>query len=83
MLNVDLIVLSGRILNGIPELRSDLEKMMNMFSLKASSKYCNIVNGSERLDIVAIGAAILSYYSFLGGNEENQDLKIEWNTNIQ
>ena len=83
MLNVDLIVLSGRILNGIPELRSDLEKMMNMVSLKASSKYCNIVNGSERLDIVAIGAAILSYYSFLDINEENQDLKIDWNTNIQ
>ena len=83
MLNVDLIVLSGRILNNIPELRSDLEAMMNIHSLKASSKYCNIINGSDRLDIVAVGAAILSYYNFLGNNLEDRNLKIDWNTDIQ
>ena len=82
MLNVDLVILSGRILNGIPELRSDLEATMNDKSLKASSKYCNIINGSSRLDIVAIGVAILSYYNSFCDTTEDQSLKLNWNTNL-
>lgn len=66
MLNVDLIVLTGRIFNGIPELYDEIEGLKISSSLKSSSKHCQIIKGSPRLDTTAIGAAILTYYSLVG-----------------
>lgn len=79
ILNVDVIVLSGRVLNGIPELKCDFEAMVNSHSLRASSKYCSIINGSQRKDVVAIGAAILSYYAWVNQCSDCKSLSIEWN----
>ena len=78
MLNVDLVILSGRILNGIPELKFDMETLLNINTLNVSSKYCNILPGNPRLDIVAAGAAIVACYDSFANSSGKQQLKIVW-----
>lgn len=79
MLNVDIVILSGKILNQIPELKNDVETAMNLCTLKASSKYCSIINGCPHTDVVALGAATLSYYNLISSKSNNQKLSIDWN----
>lgn len=76
MLNVDRIVLTGRVFNGIKELKEDIEGLKIHSSLGCFSEDCEISFGSTRPDTVAIGAAILSYYCIFNDNE--RDLPIEW-----
>lgn len=76
MLNVDKIILTGRVFNGINELKKDIEGLKIHSSLGCFSDDCEISFGSTRADTVAIGAAILSYYRFL--NNSDDELKIEW-----
>lgn len=75
-LNVDLIVFSGRLLNGIPRLKKDMEGLLSKYSLTASIKYCNILNGSCKADAVAIGASIMAYYSIRSDMTKNY--YIDW-----
>ncbi len=78
MLNVDLVILSGRILNSIPELKSDVEAILNDNCLKASSKYSSIINGCIRPDIVAAGAAIIAYHKAIN-IDKNSTPRVNWN----
>ena len=63
ILNVDLIILSGRLLNNIPQLKKDVEGLISKYSLTASAKCCKVIFGSGQADTVAIGASIMSYYN--------------------
>lgn len=76
MLNVDKIVLTGRVFNGIPELKSDIKSLKIHSSLGCFSEDCEISFGSKKADAVAIGAAILSYYCLF--NDSNNEMQIEW-----
>ena len=62
ILNPNVIVLCGKTLNSIPQLKHDKYIIKQSTSLSYSAANCEIINGHERADVVAIGAAILSYY---------------------
>lgn len=72
MLNVNVIVLSGRILNSIPELKKEIEGLKVNSALKISSNHCNIIKGSGRADATAIGASILAYLAHIGTSDNIQ-----------
>ena len=76
-MRVDKIVVSGRILNGIENLKYDIPTICKGSTISALSKKCIIVNGSSRLDIAAIGAAMISYYS-ITSKQEPENLIISW-----
>ena len=76
MLNVDRIVLTGRVFNGIPQLKNDIKSLKIQSSLGCFSEDCDVSFGSTRTDAVAIGAAILSYYYLF--NDSNNEMRIEW-----
>lgn len=75
LITPDLLILSGTILNSIPNLRDDLEFNMYNSALKPSSKRCSIINGTSNSDVAAAGAAILSYYHKYSLTEE---LDVYW-----
>ncbi len=75
-LNVDLIVFSGRLLNGIPRLKKDMDGLLSKYSLTASIKYCHILDGSCKADAVAIGASIMAYYNIR--LDTNKNYYIDW-----
>lgn len=62
-INVDLIAFTGRILNEIPQLKQEMETLKTGYSLKTSARKCHILTEPSPPDSVAIGAAIMSYYS--------------------
>ncbi len=74
-LNVDLIVFSGRLLNGIPRLKKDMEGLLSKYSLTASIKYCHILDGSCKADAVAIGASIMAYYNIRSDTSNSYYIK--------
>lgn len=76
-MRVDKIIVSGRILNGIEKLKYDIPTICKGSTISALSKKCIIVNGSSRLDIAAIGAAMISYYS-ITSKQEASNLIISW-----
>lgn len=76
-MRVDKIIISGRILNGIESLKYDIPTLCKGSTISALSKNCKIVNGSSRLDIAAIGAAMISYYS-ITSRQEPHNLIISW-----
>lgn len=78
LLNPDLIILSGRILNGIPQLKKEMLSLLNANTLKASSRYCTIISGSERPDSVAIGASVMAYYKLFSNNNDLYSIDISW-----
>lgn len=75
LITPDLLILSGEILNSIPNLKDDLEFKMYNSALKPSSKHCSIINGTSRNDVAAAGAAILSYYHKYS---ETEELNVYW-----
>lgn len=76
ILNVDVIVFAGRVLNNMPELRRDMDSLKVGNTLRSSANYCKIIEGSRKPEAVAIGAAIISTYKVL---EKNKDLfEISW-----
>lgn len=81
ILNVDVIVLSGRILNGIEPLKYEIDRLKLSTGLSTSSNSCKIIFGNSRADIVALGAATLSYFGIgLGKNnfESDKHMNIRW-----
>lgn len=76
ILNVDMIVFAGRVLNNMPELRRDLDSLKVGNALRSSANYCKIIEGSQRPEAVAIGAAIISTYKVL--EENNDQFEISW-----
>lgn len=76
-MRVSMIILSGRILNGIPQLKYDMDKIRIGNTIPALSKKCIIINGSSRLDIAAVGAAMISYYN-ITSRQSSSDLIISW-----
>lgn len=75
-LNADLIVFSGRLLNGIPRLKRDIDGLLSKYSLTASIKYCHILNGSCKAEAAAIGASIMAYYNIR--SDDNKNYYIGW-----
>ncbi len=81
ILNLDVIVLSGRILNGIEPLKYEVDRLKLATGLSTSSNSCKIIFGNSRADIVALGAATLSYFGigFAKNNfESDKHINIKW-----
>lgn len=61
IINPDIVILCGRIFNGIPDLKNEINILKQGCNMKHAASKCNIIFGSERPDAVAVGAAIMSY----------------------
>ena len=81
--NPDLIILSGRILNSMTELKTDAYMLKQSSGISLPAANCCILNGSDRPDCVAIGAGILAYYKLIESNQRNDvsgmNFNVRWN----
>lgn len=82
ILNVDVIILSGRIFNKMTPLKYDVELIKMSSGLAPSTNACKVVFGSERTDVVALGGATMAYHNLktqseLGYNTDKK-LNIVW-----
>lgn len=79
--NPDVIVLCGKILTGIPELRLKKYSFNTSNGIPILAKKCIMLDGCDRADSVAIGAAILSYHKLLKSSDndvKSMNINIEW-----
>lgn len=76
VLNVQAIVLCGRVLLGIETLRSEIIDIKTDCAIKPLSSNCKILKGSQHLDGVAAGAAIMSYHKIF--QNRDMDIQINW-----
>lgn len=76
-MRVDMIILSGRIFNGIPQLKFDMDKIRIGNTIPALSNKCLILNGCSKPDIAAVGAAMISYYN-MTLKQQASELIITW-----
>ena len=79
LFNPDLLILSGKILNSISALRADKHTLKQSSAIYFPAYNCDIINGSDRIDCVAIGAAILAYYKLAESNGTNDADGMEFN----
>ena len=75
VLDVDLVVFTGRIFCCLPQLQKDLDDLKMQSALKQLSVHCRILKGSNELDSVASGAAIMSYHKIFS---KDDDVEIHW-----
>lgn len=84
LFNPDLIILSGRTLNSMSALKTDAYVLKQSSAIDLPASECNIINGSDRPDCVAVGAGILAYYKLIESNGKNDvsgmKFNIRWNT---
>ena len=76
-MRVDTIIISGRILNTNEKLKFDMKSICTTNTIRTLSKKCVILQGSSRLDLAAVGAAMISYYNYTSKQEAN-NLLISW-----
>lgn len=82
ILNVDIIIFAGRILNKIPSLKYDIELIKLSSGLAAAANTCRVVFGMDRADVVALGGATMSYHNLkqekLMSYNANKSVEIVW-----
>lgn len=64
LLNVDMIIFAGRIFNEIDALKFDIDRIKITSGLTTSASACKVIFGSGRIDAVAAGGAILSFFNY-------------------
>ena len=79
LFNPDLLVLCGKLLNSINALRSDKYALKQSTSIFYPASNCEIINGDDSPDCVAIGAAILAYYKLVEGDGTNNTTGMQFN----
>ena len=82
ILNIDVIILTGRIFNKMTPLKYDIELIKMSSGLAPSTNACKVVFGSDRTDIAAIGGAAMAFFNFQTMKTTNfntdKKLHIEW-----
>lgn len=82
ILNIDVIILSGRIFNRITPLKFDIELIKMSSGLAPSTNACKVVFGSGRDDVVALGGAAMSFFNLELGENANLNtgkrINIKW-----
>jgi len=61
LLGVDVIVFSGKLISKIPSLKGDLETLKYANSIAISAINCTLIEGSQDIESVAIGAAMAAF----------------------
>lgn len=79
LFNPDLLILCGKLLNSINALRSDKYALKQSTSIFYPASNCEIINGDDSPDCVAIGAAILSYYKLVESDGTNNTTGMQFN----
>ena len=84
ILNIDVIILTGRIFNKMAPLKYDIELIKMSSGLAPSTNACKVVFGSDRTDIAALGGTAMAFFNFQAMKITNfntdKKLHIEWPT---
>lgn len=82
LLNVDIIIFAGRIFNELDALKFDIDRIKITSGLTTSASACKILFGSGRVDAVAAGGAILSFFNYKDKRSDctvDQKMTTRWN----
>lgn len=71
ILNVDAIILAGRILGEMTPLKYDIELIKMSSGLAPSTNACKVIFGTNRSDVVALGGAVMSFFNLKNENFSN------------